>query len=174
MQIRAATPADLDAVMAIIEEARRTIAALGINQWQNGTPNRAMLTRDMAEGQGRVVMLDGEIVGTFALIYGGEPTYTVMEGGAWLTPDRTADGDWSYIAIHRVAVSLAHRGSGISTALIDYAEEFARILGKTSLRIDTHEGNVVMRRMLEKHGFVHRGTIHLENGDPRVAYEKMV
>jgi hypothetical protein len=28
--------------------------------------------------------------------------------------------------------------------------------------------------MLEKHGFVHRGTIHLENGDPRVAYEKLV
>ena len=48
MQIRATIPADLDAVMAIIEEARRTIAALGINQWQNGTPNRAMLTRDMA------------------------------------------------------------------------------------------------------------------------------
>jgi RimJ/RimL family protein N-acetyltransferase len=73
-----------------------------------------------------------------------------------------------------VAISLSHRGSGISTAIIQYAEEFAHILGKTSLRIDTHEGNTVMRRMLEKHGFVHRGTIHLENGDPRVAYEKLV
>ena len=61
-----------------------------------------------------------------------------------------------------------------STAIIRHAEDTARSLGRTSLRIDTHEGNVVMRRMLEKHGFVHRGVIHLENGDPRVAYEKLL
>ena len=47
-------------------------------------------------------------------------------------------------------------------------------IGKKSLRIDTHEGNVVMRKMLEKHSFVHCGTIYLENGDARVAYEKML
>jgi hypothetical protein len=40
------------------------------------------------------------------------------------------------------------------------------------LRIATHEGNVVMRRMLEKHGFELCGVIYLENGDPRVAYER--
>ena len=174
MEIRVTTPADLDAVMAIIEEARGTIAALGIDQWQNGTPNRAMLTRDMAEGLGRVVTLDGEIVGTFALLYGGEPTYDAIYDGRWLTPDRTPDGSVAYIAVHRVAISVAKRGSGISTAMIGYAVDYARILGKTSLRIDTHKGNTVMRRMLEKHGFVHCGTIYLQNGDPRVAYEKVI
>ena len=104
----------------------------------------------------------------------GEPTYAVIEKGAWQIPDRDASGDWSYIALHRVAVSLSHRGSGVSTAIIEYAESFARILGKRSLRIDTHEGNVVMRRMLEKHGFLPCGTIFLQNGDPRVAYEKVI
>lgn len=174
MNIRVTTPADLPAVMGIIEEARSTIATLGIDQWQNGTPNRAMLTRDMAEGQGRVVTVDGTVVGTFAILYGGEPTYAVIENGAWQTPDRDETGTCCYIALHRVAVSVAHRGSGISTAIVEYAEGFARILGKRSLRIDTHEGNTVMRRMLEKHGFIPCGIIHLENGDPRVAYEKVV
>ena len=174
MNIRVTTPADLDAVMTIIEEARGTIAALGIDQWQSGTPDRSMLTRDMAEGQGRVVTLDGEIVGTFALLYGGEPTYDVIHDGKWLAPDKAADGSVAYIAIHRVAIAVAKRGSGISTAMIEYAESYARILGKTSLRIDTHAGNTVMRRMLEKHGFVHCGTIFLQNGDPRVAYEKVM
>ena len=47
-------------------------------------------------------------------------------------------------------------------------------MGKSSLRIDTHEGNVVMRRMLEKQGFMPCGTILLQNGDPRVAYEKVL
>jgi hypothetical protein len=31
-----------------------------------------------------------------------------------------------------------------------------------------------MRRMLEKHGFLPCGTIFLQNGDPRVAYEKVI
>ena len=174
MQIRPTTRTDLDAVMSIIEEARRTIAALGINQWQNGSPNRAMIEEDIALGQSRAVTLDGEIVGTFALIFDGEPTYRVIEQGSWSLPDRTESGEWSYLAIHRVAVSVASRGTGVSTAIIRHAEDTARSLGRTSLRIDTHEGNVVMRRMLEKHGFTHRGTIHLENGDPRVAYEKLL
>ena len=174
MQIRPTTRNDLDTVMSIIEEARRTIAALGINQWQNGSPNRAMIEEDIALGQSRAVTLDGEIVGTFALIFDGEPTYRVIEQGSWSLPDRTESGEWSYLAIHRVAVSVASRGTGVSTAIIRHAEDTARSLGRTSLRIDTHEGNVVMRRMLEKHGFVHRGVIHLENGDPRVAYEKLL
>ena len=174
MMIRATVPGDIPAVMAIIEEERRTIAALGIDQWQNGSPNKATITRDVEEGQSRVVVLEGEVVGTFAVIDNGEPVYAVMEDGAWLTPDRDAEGNWTYVALHRVAISLAHRGSGISTAVIRYAEETARSMGRRSLRIDTHEGNVVMRRMLEKHGFVRCGVIHLENGDPRVAYEKIV
>jgi GNAT superfamily N-acetyltransferase len=175
MNIRATTPKDIDAVMAIIEEARGTIAALGIDQWQNGSPNRVMITEDMSLGQGRVVTDDdGAIIGTFALIYTGEPTYDAIYGGGWGAADKASDGSVAYIAIHRVAISVARRGKGVSSAIISYAEEFARILGKTSLRIDTHEGNVVMRRMLTKHGFVHRGTIYLKNGDPRVAYEKVL
>ena len=175
MNIRATTPKDIDAVMAIIEEARGTIAALGIDQWQNGSPNRAMITEDMARGQGRVVTDDdGAIIGTFALIYTGEPTYDAIYGGGWGAADKASDGSVAYIAIHRVAISVARRGKGVSSAIISYAEEFARILGKTSLRIDTHEGNVVMRRMLTKHGFVHRGTIYLKTGDPRVDYEKVL
>ena len=79
MNIRTTTPKDIDAVMAIIEEARGTIAVLGIDQWQNGSPNRTMITEDMALGQGRVVTDDdGAIIGTFALIYTGEPTYDAI------------------------------------------------------------------------------------------------
>lgn len=174
MLIRATTPADVPAVMTIIEEARRTIATLGIDQWQNGSPNEAMILADVKAGQSRVALVNGKVVGTFALIENGEPVYAAIEDGTWQTPDRDAAGEWSYLAIHRVAISVSHRGSGISTAVIRHAEESARTLGRTSLRIDTHEGNVVMRRMLEKHGFTPCGIIHLENGDPRVAYEKVI
>ena len=174
MHIRKTTLNDLDSVMTVIEEARRTIAALGIDQWQNGSPNRAMIEEDVALGQGYCVERDGQIVGNFALIYDGEPTYDRIDGGAWMTADRDEAGRSAYLAIHRVAILVAHRGSGISTAILEHAAEIARRLGKQSLRIDTHRGNVVMRRMLEKHGFLHCGTIHLQNGDPRVAYERLL
>jgi RimJ/RimL family protein N-acetyltransferase len=96
-----------------------------------------------------------------------EPTYNEIFEGEWL-------GNEDYIAIHRVAISVKNRGSGISTAIINYASDYAKSLGRASLRIDTHSGNKVMRRMLEKNGFIHCGTIYLENGDPRVAYEKVL
>ena len=41
------------------------------------------------------------------------------------------------------------------------------------LRIDTHGDNTVMQNLVRKLGFVHCGTIHVEEDDaPRLAYEK--
>ncbi len=42
------------------------------------------------------------------------------------------------------------------------------------LRIDTHEDNVVMQKMLEKNGFEKCGIIYVyEDHYPRLAYEKV-
>ena len=172
MNIRATTPKDIDAVMAIIEEARGTIAALGIDQWQNGSPNRAMIEEDIALGQGYCVEAEGAVIGTFALLENGEPTYDPICDGEWQTPDHRKDGTAAYLAIHRVAISVACRGSGISTAIINHAADTARRLGRGSLRIDTHRDNAPMRRALEKYGFAYCGIIHLASGDARIAFHK--
>ena len=169
MEIRKTTAADLDAVMEILNEARRTIAALGINQWQDGYPTPDVILDDIAKSRSRVMTKDGEIIGTFAILDDGEPTYDRIYDGHWTT----GDDNRNYIAVHRVAISVKSRGSGASGELVKYACDTARDLGMDSVRIDTHEGNVVMRRMLEKNGFVHCGTIYLMNGDARVAYEKL-
>ena len=165
--IRKTTEADISALMEIFSEARKTIAALGINQWQNGYPNEAVLREDIALSQSYLVTLEGRAIATFAMLTDGEPTYDQIFDGAW----RVACGREDYIALHRVAISVASRGKGVSTKIVEYAKKRARALSRASVRIDTHEGNVVMRRMLEKHGFIHCGTILLESGEPRVAYE---
>ena len=180
MLIRKTEITDLEAVMPIFDEARATIAALGIDQWQNGYPSREIIEKDIELSQSCVVVSDGgictscgslggKISATFALIFCGEPTYDTIYDGEWLTGESD-----SYIAIHRVAISVAMRGRGIAGEIINYATDKARSLGRRSLRIDTHRGNVVMRKMLEKQGFFHCGTIYLENGDERVAYEKII
>ena len=170
MEIRRTEMSDLEALMPIFDEARTTIASLGIDQWQNGYPNRAVITADVDGSRSYCIVVDGEICGTFALIRDSEPTYNEIFDGEWLT----GDGREHYYAIHRVAISVKCRGKGISTAIISYCAEEAKKANKISLRIDTHRGNVVMRKMLEKHGFSHCGTIYLESGDERVAYEKMI
>ncbi len=170
MTIRRTTAADIDEIVPILDEARRTIAALGINQWQDGYPNRESIEADLEKDYSYVLVHDGQVIGTFALIPDGEPLYDVIENGHWTT----GDDNRNYNAVHRVAIAVASRGSGASTEMIHFVAERTRKEGKTSVRIDTHEGNLVMRRMLEKHGFVHCGTIYLANGDPRVAYELIV
>ena len=170
MIIRKTNKSDLIAVMPIFGEARKTIALLGIDQWQNGYPSENVILSDIDKGQSYICDLDGNICGTFAMLTESEPTYDKIYDGHWLTGDESHD----YIAIHRVAISVSSRGSGLSGKIIEFAADFAKKNGRKSLRIDTHRGNKVMRRMLEKNGFIHCGVIYLENGDERVAYEKIL
>ena len=95
-----------------------------------------------------------------------EPDYDTIYEGQWR--------DSAYLAVHRVAVSVASRGTGVAAAIMEYAAVQAKSLGRTSLRIDTHKGNLPMRRMLEKQGFEYRGMIYLADGAHRVAYEKIL
>ena len=176
--IRQANASDIDAVMEIIAEARGTIAALGIDQWQDGYPQREIIEKDVADGVSYCIenTENGEILATFGVFEAGDLLYDKIFDGAWRTGDSLSSlkKNVSYTAIHRVAISVKSRGQGLSTAMIDFVANKAKNIGKKSLRIDTHEGNVVMRKMLEKHSFVHCGTIYLENNDARVAYEKLL
>ena len=167
MQIRLSQNKDLETLMTLFAEARSTIAKLGIDQWQDGYPNREVIREDIQREQSHILEQGGTLCGTFVLV-DAEPTYDVIYDGQWLT------GEDNYLAIHRVAIFVACRGKGIPTVMMDYAAEQARSRGKTSLRIDTHEGNLVMRRMLEKQGFHHCGKIKLLSGAWRVAYEKVL
>ena len=42
MEIIAARPEQVDAMMAITDQAKANMAAMGIDQWQAGYPNRAV------------------------------------------------------------------------------------------------------------------------------------
>lgn len=170
MLIRKTMLSDIDKIMPIFEEARKTIAALGIDQWQNGYPSKAVIEADIELDQSYCAEGENGIFATMAILVDGEPTYDKIYEGEWLSGNENAN----YLAIHRVAISVACRGSGASGKMIAFAEEMAQKMGREALRIDTHRGNVVMRRMLEKNGFCYCGVIYLESGDERVAYEKII
>ena len=171
INVKKTTANDVDRIMVVLGEARRSIGLLGIDQWQTGYPSRNIIDNDVSLEMSYAVREEGdeEIYGTFFIEDRGEPTYDEIYDGEWLT----AKGE-KYIAIHRVAVCDAKRGSGLANAIINFATEKCKETGARSIRIDTHRGNLPMRRFLDKHGFKHCGTIYLATGEERVAYEKIV
>ena len=172
MTVRPVKPEEAKRVGELFNEARGTIAALGIDQWQDGYPDRRIAEEDASAGLSFAVCPNGgqEIAGVCTLIPDGEPAYDVIEDGEWLT----RNDNRRYMTVHRIAVAVPYRGSGAAPCLLSFAEERARRAGLSSVRIDTHEGNAVMRRMLEKNGYTPCGIIHLADGARRIAYEKRV
>jgi len=170
MIIRKTEKNDINRIMSVFDEARGTMAKLGIDQWQDGYPTREIAESDVELSRSYVVEIDGEVRATCVLQLGGEPNYDVIEGGEWLSGNENRD----YLAIHRVAIAVASRGRGIAERMLAYATDLARERELSSIRIDTHEGNIVMRRMLEKNNFTYCGVIYIENGDARVAYERII
>lgn len=51
-------------------------------------------------------------------------------------------------------------------------EELCLSKGVHSIKIDTHEENISMQRLLKKNKFQYRGVIYLEDGNKRIAFER--
>ena len=163
MDIRHAEARDLARMMALYEHARRFMAEHGNpNQWgPTRWPPEDLLRRDIAQGNSYLCVQGDRIVGTFFFAMGPdiEPTYRRIEDGAWRDPS-------PYGVVHRLAGDGSVRGTG--AFCLDWAY---RQCGH--LRVDTHGDNQVLQNLLGKLGFVHCGTIYVEEDPyPRLAYEK--
>ncbi len=160
IKMRKAVFADLDRIMQIYDIARGFMAANGNgSQWAGGYPQESLLKEDIAEQQLYIIEQSGDIHGVFAFIVGEDETYSVIEQGQWLSADE-------YGTIHRIA------GDGEVKGMMQTAVEFCW-KEISHLRIDTHENNLVMRHLIEKLGFRQCGIIHVDDGTPRIAYEKI-
>jgi hypothetical protein len=160
MYIRKATYDDIPALMQLFEHAKAIMRASGnMSQWGSGYPSEETVRGDIGREVCYVASdsADGEIEATMAFIPGPDPTYSVIKGGAWLN-------DEPYHVIHRIAVVAP--GKGYAHRLLDWA-----FVHCTTVRIDTHRDNIIMRHILRKYGFTYCGVIYLANGDARDAYQ---
>ena len=165
MEIRKAIKDDYIEAVRLLGCGRRNIAALGIDQWQNGDPSESDIENDIQNGNLYVADENGKLLG---MCYIGfyESDYDYIYWGNFL--------EGEYVVIHRVAVDTESRGKGVFTALVKNAEKIAKENGKTQIRIDTHKGNSVMQKALKNNGFCRSGVIYLKNGDERVAFIKIL
>lgn len=158
MHIRLTTAADIPAVLKLYQGARSFMAQNGnAVQWAGNYPSRADVENDIALGRGFVCEQDGHIYATFAFVLGQDKTYRVIKG-AW-------KNDRPYGTLHRIASD--GEKSGMVDLIVNWA--FEQI---PNLRGDTHELNKPMQRAFERNGFERCGIIWVEDGTPRIAYQK--
>lgn len=180
MNFRKSTFDDVDRILEIIKKAKIELKKLGLNQWQNGYPDREVIENDIKSGISYVLEntekkeLESEnfpkILGTIVLSPKKEIPYSKIEG-KWITND-------DYIVIHRLAVDSEIKNKGIATKILEFSEKECIKNKILSIKADTHENNEPMKRFLEKNGFSYCGVIYLDRepdvGEKRIAYEKII
>ena len=167
MELRKATYTDANRIMAIIKDAQMYLQQAGVDQWQNNYPNIEVIKEDIAHDNSYVLVQNGDVVATAAISFDGESTYEKIYEGKWLS-------DEDYAVIHRVAVANECRGSGIGSGLINTIEAFCINKGIHHIKVDTHEDNQSMQKLLVKNDFIYCGIIYLEDSSKRVAFEKKI
>ena len=157
MEVVLAKEEDLERLEALYAQARAFMREHGNGgQWGGQYPPSALLLEDIEKARMHLIKDGDELLGAFVFFVGEEPAYRAIDG-KWLT-DNT-----QYVVIHRVAS--AGKG-GFVRRVVEFCE--ART---DDLRIDTHRDNAPMRGALERLGFVPCGTVIVDDGTERIAYE---
>lgn len=170
MEFLQASHRHLDRICCITDQAKRQLHDLGLSQWQNGYPSRQVWEADIDEHRAYIAVERDIVIGVFAFQTAPDASYAVIDGH-WQT-------DGAYASMHRVCVADGCKGRGVAGKMFAFGAHMAYELGFPSIRIDTHPGNVPMRKALAKAGFQMCGEVRLaegcEKGDLRVAFEKVL
>ncbi len=159
MEVELAQIQDIDEIMEIFECAKKFMRSQGnMTQWNSGYPEREFMIEEITNRHCHIIIANSEIVATFCLIPGIDPTYSIING-AWINES-------PYATIHRLASN--GKAKGIGKECIDLAYAKYR-----NLRGDTHKDNTIMQHIFEINGFKRCGIIHIKDGTPRIAYQKI-
>ena len=162
MEIRLAFPNEVNAVMKVIEDAKKTLAQSGSDQWQNGYPNADIIIDDIISGQAYVALEEGEVIAYAAVTRSPESAYDAIYEGKW------QGGEPEYLVFHRIAVARDAQGQGVAQTFLEGLIEGFDYL---DFRSDTHAKNIAMQHIFEKLGFKQVGKVPVDG--ERLAYQKL-
>ncbi|CDN30722.1 Acetyltransferase [Mucinivorans hirudinis] len=158
---------NIPAIMNLVAQAQSYLAKQGIDQWQDGYPDEQTIKNDIAQGESYVVYNnESEVIATIVVSFEAEDTYRTIEG-QWLTEN-------PYCVMHRMAIRDDYKGRGVTYDIFRKVEQMAVERGIKSIRLDTHEQNIAMRRISNKLGYRYCGIIYVRGNSPRLAYEKIL
>lgn len=125
-----------------------------MESWLSGED---VFREDIKNNNSYVIVDQNEIVGTFAIIIGEEPTYKIIKNGNWHYNE-------PYGTIHRVASN--SKSKGISKACFDFCFTLIKYI-----RVDTHQNNTSMQRAIKRYGSKECGNIYVRDGSERITFD---
>ena len=163
--IRPADFSDMEQIMQIIKIVCREMHIEGNHQWDEVYPQAADFENDIQKKELYISDTNGKVSG-FICINDYEP-------------EEYAQINWSSsqkpLVIHRMAVATVFRGQGISSRLLQFAEERAKKSGVTYLRSDTNLLNTKMNALFQKMGYTFVGQMYaFGKKDPFNFYDKVL
>lgn len=138
--IRRATAIDTPTIHRLLLDAAAWVDALGVVMWDAGELEYEAIQGEVLAGQFFIADVDGEVAGAIR--------FQTEDLLFW--PDIPQD---TSAFVHRLVVSRAHRGSGVSTALLGWAVAHARVIGKAWLRLDCDNDRPKLKALYERFGF---------------------
>lgn len=167
LELKKADKNDLPVILSIVEDGIISLKKQGLPQWQNGYgPQENQLLADIEKQESYLLMVDGEIYGTAALVSGVDDVYTAIKDGQW------SGNDSEYRSIHRFALAAKATGKGFAKRFLRLLAESAQESGCNDIRIDTHPENIKMQKAILGAGFTYRGMVEFPIPDgKRKAYQ---
>jgi GNAT superfamily N-acetyltransferase len=127
-------------VASILNEAEQWVTSRGTPMWELGEIEEQRIADEVEHGCFAVAWTSGEAAGTIK--------FQLDDPEFW--PDKEGE---NAAYIHRLAVRRRFAGQGVSAALMRWAEERARGLGRDVLRLDCDADRTSLRAMYERFGF---------------------
>ncbi len=164
MNFRKANYNDIDGINKIYEDASKSLAENEIDQWQGKL--RPKIKNKEAIKNIYLLTESEEILST-GIILDYDKDYANIYDGSWLSNGK-------YYVVHKFATNIKIRRKGYGSIFLQEVEKLAIKNFIFSIKIDTHEDNYLMQKLLVKNGYKKCGMVILEGSGKRLAYEKLL
>ena len=151
MNIQLANMDHLEEVMELLSAVVKDMNKCGLHQWGEDYPSREMFVNHINDQVLRIVLDGKKIIAFFVVTEQQDKEYTDID---W------EDKSGRAMVIHRLAVHPDRQREGIGSKMMDFAENYARDKGFTSIRLDTYSDNPRTPKLYKKRGYKYRGITH--------------
>ncbi|MDR0193917.1 MAG: GNAT family N-acetyltransferase [Myroides sp.] len=133
---------NLSQTLEVLEEVKQHMLSQGIDQWDEEYPNKDIITTDIQKKQAYIYTENEQVLAYMVLNEEYDIEYDDLN---WSTPA-------PFIVIHRLFVKPTAQGKGISSQMIQYAEEYAQTNKYASIRFDAYSLNNTANAVYLKEG----------------------
>lgn len=164
MNFRKANYNDIEAINKIYEDASKSLAENEVDQWQDELKPKI---KNKEAIKNIYLLTENEEILSTGLILDYDKDYANIYDGFWLSNGK-------YYVVHKFATNIKIRRKGYASIFLQEVEKLAIKNSIFSIKIDTHEDNYLMQKLLAKNGYKKCGMVILEGSGKRLAYEKLL